>query len=462
MALPNFFSQKNCINSLRSDLSGLKTYADALNACAASLNACWVGNTDKQYMMSSINRQMQAVNTQRQDVNWVQQTADFVLMKLNELGALTGFSQPHIPSLASIHFMGGCAAKTRIHIDTGAIRAAAKGLNNKRAYLVESKNHLASAVNLIDVFILGIWTIGAKITIANKQIDALLNQHDTIVAALHKIADIYDQADRRLNKKAGEVQSPNLLNPTPYSYLSPAVMELIKRVAKDVYDKIEQWLRPTGQEIKKEDAPTVVILNPQPKPETDADGFETIPSEKPEKPQQQSGAMKPYTDNAKLAGFSVVTGFSPAYLYRQYDYNKFIGSNGKNGGCTATAEAMAYSMYHQQAKTPDTMGWGAGGAQWNHSKVLLSKNTYTTKEAYRAMYNSVSAGKPVIFRVTGHELVAIGIRDGADPNNLTPADILVADPAQNKANCVRTLGDYLAKHSGKSLDTSWSLLVPKD
>jgi len=318
MALPNFFSQKNCINSLGTDVSGLKTYADALNECAASLNACWVGNIDKQYVISAINQQIQAVNTQRQDVNWVQQTADFVLGKLNELGALTGFSQPHIPSIASIHFMGGCAAKTRIDINTGSIRTAAKVLNNKRTCLVDSKNHLARAVNVIDVFILGIWTIGAKITVANKQIDALLNRHDQIVAALRKIADIYDQADHRLSKKAGEVQSPGLLNPTPYSYLNPAVMELIKRVAKDLYDKIEKWLHPTGQEIKKEDKPIVVILNPQPKPETDADGFETIPNAEPtHKPSviyTKDDAGKKVTDLSRCSRYQK-SGQCVAYAY---------------------------------------------------------------------------------------------------------------------------------------------------
>ena len=203
MALINFWSQKNYINGLQADLSGLTAYANALNSCAAELNACWDGNSDKQYVISAIGRQMQAVNSLRQEVNWVRQTSDFVLVKLNELGALTGFSQPYVAQVASIGMMISCSAQTRIRLNTGTVRATAMLLNNRRSSLAGSKGNLFKARNIIDVFILGIWGIGGRLNGINSKMDELIARHDRIVKALNQIADRYDTADRRLAIKAG-------------------------------------------------------------------------------------------------------------------------------------------------------------------------------------------------------------------------------------------------------------------
>jgi len=203
LALINFWQQKNYLNGLQADLSGLTAYANALNSCAASINACWDGNTDKQYIFSAIGRQIQAVNRLRQDVNWVQHVANFVLEKLNELGRLEGCSQPYVAQVSAIGMSTGCSAQTKIKLDTNRVRAAATILNSRRSSLAESKNNLARATNVMDIFILGIWTIGAKIIIANKQVDELLVRHDRIVQALNRCADTYDAADRRLVQRAG-------------------------------------------------------------------------------------------------------------------------------------------------------------------------------------------------------------------------------------------------------------------
>lgn len=203
MALINFWPQKNCISGLNADLSGLTAYAHALNSCAAEINACWSGNTDKQYIFSAIGRQMQAVNRLRQEVNWVRQTSDFVLVKVNELGRLEGFTQPYVAQIASIGLMCGCSTQTRIKLDTGKVRAVATTLNNKRSSLVDSKGNLFKARSIIDMFILGIWGIGGRLNSVNSKMDELIARHDRIVNALNKCAEIYDAADRRLVQRAG-------------------------------------------------------------------------------------------------------------------------------------------------------------------------------------------------------------------------------------------------------------------
>ena len=231
MALPNFWPQKKYISGLGTDFASLTAYANALNKCAADLNACWVGNTDKQYILSAVNRQVQAVNQLRQNVNWLQKTADFVLEKLNELGQLAGFSQPHVSAVAAIAYMGGTAARTRIQLDTGAVRTAANILNHKRSALINCQSNFVRAKMVIDPFILGIWGIGTNVGASNKQIDALLARHDKIVQALHRVAERYDAADLRLKRKAEAIKAAGLIKPT--SAALPAwIQDLLKGLGK--------------------------------------------------------------------------------------------------------------------------------------------------------------------------------------------------------------------------------------
>jgi len=249
MALLNFWSQKSFLDQLGSDVSGLKTYVDALNQCAHFLHACWDGNSDKQFVFMAIKKQIDEVNKQRQNVNWVQHVARFVLERINELGNLDGCSQPHVAQVPSTGMMSSCSAQTKIKLNTGKLRAAAEYLKGYRSCLENSKNNVAKATNVLDVFILGIWTIGTKISIANNQVDALLIRHDRIVSALYKCADIYDAADNRLKQKSYAINSPGLLEATkPYAFLTPEMQKLIQKYAKDIYDKIKDWF--TGKGVK--------------------------------------------------------------------------------------------------------------------------------------------------------------------------------------------------------------------
>lgn len=179
-----------------------------------------------------------------------------------------------------------------------------------------------------------------------------------------------------------------------------------------------------------------------------------------------SEKLKTYTYGDKE--FTVVKGLNQKYCYNQNDYDKFWSSKyNDNVGCTATSEAIAYSIYHDEAVSPNDMGWTSGGATWNHSKIIEGTKNNSASETYQTIYEYVNEGIPVMFRVRnpqkrnyGHHLTAVGIRDGADPNNLGPQDLLIVDPYKGK---IETLADYTQQSGSKNTivdNPEWSLSIP--
>lgn len=166
--------------------------------------------------------------------------------------------------------------------------------------------------------------------------------------------------------------------------------------------------------------------------------------------------------------FSVIKGLDQKYCYNQNDYSRFWSNTyNDNVGCTSTAEAIAYSIYHNEEVSPNEMGWGSNGAKWNHSKIIEGTKNCSAEYTYKTIYENVKNGTPVLFRVRnaakqnyGHHLTAVGIRDGADPNNLGPEDILVVDPEKGK---IETLADYTKGSYYKNTiidNDGWSLRIP--
>lgn len=155
-----------------------------------------------------------------------------------------------------------------------------------------------------------------------------------------------------------------------------------------------------------------------------------------------------YTPNSKTdykqnnySGFLVLKNFKPEYLYCQYDYDRFIGSNGKNVGCTATADAMLASIYMDKPFSPNDEGWVYGvGATWTNSVLIDGSKSFSVKRQCQETYGYLNEGKPVLIRVVGHTVTAIGIRKGVDRASITPADILIADPTDAKVKRVDEMG----------------------
>lgn len=196
------------------------------------------------------------------------------------------------------------------------------------------------------------------------------------------------------------------------------------------------------------------------------------PSAQPTQPEQEMlpKTLKQYSDNGSAyrgydySAYGVVKGFDSQFCYNQNNYSRFV-QNGKNVGCTATAEAIAVSAFTGQAFTPDQAGWGKSGATWSHctKTPLLAKNTYSAEQGYAAIYNKVKEGSPVIIRMKdsgggGHSVTAVGIRPNCASGNPAASDILVVDPGDGK---VKTLAQIYNGSKKMSMDTSWSLLLPK-
>lgn len=141
------------------------------------------------------------------------------------------------------------------------------------------------------------------------------------------------------------------------------------------------------------------------------------------------------------------------------DYN-LIQTGGSNGGCTSTSDAMVGSFKHGEYYNPedDWPGPGKGGARWTHTQSIEGSGTWSTEQRYTEIYNQINNnGNAVVIRVTGHSMAAVGVRNGCDPANMTANDVLVANPGNGK---ICTLQEYLDK-SGRSLDNSWSLRIPR-
>lgn len=175
-------------------------------------------------------------------------------------------------------------------------------------------------------------------------------------------------------------------------------------------------------------------------------------------------ALVSYSPNIKTdykqnnySSFLVLKNFKANYLYCQYDYKRFVGSSGKNVGCTATADAMLASIYMDKLFSPNDEGWIPGvGATWTNSDVADGTKAYSVKRQCQAVYDYLNEGKPVLIRVIGHSVTAIGVRAGVDRTSITPADILIADPADGKVKCANEMGYRVMTDAN-----GWGIRIPK-
>lgn len=217
-----------------------------------------------------------------------------------------------------------------------------------------------------------------------------------------------------------------------------------------------------------------------------------------------SGKLKVYQGSNKInyggkdySGYKVVSGFDPKFIHDQHEYTQFDKKNadgtpfrkqnGKiaNEGCTETAEAMAYSMkFPDEPITADQLyvghkrnDDGTYSSITKHEKsekkvdgsmeAMGTANAPTVEKKRQVIYEQLNNGNPVVVRLgadrpadgPGHDVVAFGIRDGADPNNLTSNDILCIDPADGKVKTLEECNSKVPTNPYKFEDRG-SLRVP--
>ena len=211
------------------------------------------------------------------------------------------------------------------------------------------------------------------------------------------------------------------------------------------------------------DEPIVLVLNDTGINSSEPTEIPIITSDQPtvtsgntENAPAGSGNIKPYTHNDR--SYAVVQCYSNEYLQKQR----------KNNNCTTTSEAIANSMkYDRRIDQSEMDGDSNSWATWSRSNVLSETKYFTAEERMQKAYELIRSGEPVIFTVikpnnpdNGHTVVIIGVREGADFNNLQPSDFLVADPITGG---LRTL-DVTMRNNGYVIPGNigcWSLKTAK-
>lgn len=156
--------------------------------------------------------------------------------------------------------------------------------------------------------------------------------------------------------------------------------------------------------------------------------------------------------------YAVVKGFREDFVLWQRDYH-----NGKIA-CTATADAIVASIVTGKVKTPDKSYWAEDNCIWPNTKVIPNTKDISVAEQCRIIGETVQQGNPVIFRVPGHSVVAIGLKQGVNPTEATPSDILIIDPGDGKVKTADEIYSGWYEGSGKlSMQDriGWSLRVAK-
>ena len=116
------------------------------------------------------------------------------------------------------------------------------------------------------------------------------------------------------------------------------------------------------------------------------------------------------------------------YSLKQGSYSAFV-SNGVNYGCCAMSYAIGLSIVNRQAYNP-TSFWYGGTTHYNKGGVGAGVSPFDAGRVYRALQN----GKPTMINYryknnTGqHWVLIMGIRGGADINQLTYDDFYAIDP----------------------------------
>ena len=112
----------------------------------------------------------------------------------------------------------------------------------------------------------------------------------------------------------------------------------------------------------------------------------------------------------------------------QHAYSQFV-VDGSNVGCMSTAYAIGYSIVDKQNYNPVKF--------WNGQcavDTLGRCGSYTNGFNTAAIYNALKNGKPSLLHYyygSGgqHWVTIIGVRSGANVNNLQAGDFIVIDPA---------------------------------
>jgi len=141
------------------------------------------------------------------------------------------------------------------------------------------------------------------------------------------------------------------------------------------------------------------------------------------------------------------------YSMKQGDYGAFTIPYGYNAGCCATAYAIGLSITRGTPYNPTSFWNQSQGLTYYSAGGIGAYQGFNASSVYEALKN----GKPTMFHYyytnkrgysSQHWVVITGIREGADPNNLSYRDFMAIDPG---SGTLKSLADIADSNSSFSI-----------
>ena len=135
------------------------------------------------------------------------------------------------------------------------------------------------------------------------------------------------------------------------------------------------------------------------------------------------------------------------------NHDNYMDVGGVNQGCTITCMAIIWWMMHGQEEFRDPSEFcvkydGANSdirAVWAKGNISMS-GAMSQSGALTTAYAQLSEGKPCMMYADHsygpHAVVIVGVKEGADTNNLSPNDFLVIDPWDGQTKSLSEIGYY--------------------
>lgn len=157
-------------------------------------------------------------------------------------------------------------------------------------------------------------------------------------------------------------------------------------------------------------------------------------------PTQVTGLTDSFTLNNitydSLDDFSV-------YAMKQGDYNLYAKGWEGNVGCTATAWAIGKSINEGNGTkyNPESF-WVNEECNWSGKSAFVTGDKNILNKAYEELQQGKASVYYGTYKWGPHAVTIVGVREGADKNNLTENDFLVVDPYDGKTKNLGSMGFY--------------------
>lgn len=138
--------------------------------------------------------------------------------------------------------------------------------------------------------------------------------------------------------------------------------------------------------------------------------------------------LRGYHDSNFDGGTYHVLNNTEQYLYCQHNYSCYVDEDGGNSGCGMTCMAVCRSIVSGETVAPTDLSTNSYCYWGNYGFI----NNRGIENRLSVAYNELQQGYPSIMNVQAsgggnHYVVVSGIREGAEPGNLSWSDFIVTE-----------------------------------